>query len=211
MYLRAVSVASVQLSTYGSHFPCGWKNLLAGVEIGTYRATEQRRTRAQQPPPGLRSGTHNRPLNEAWPGSFSRPGGTFFCQILHAAFRVRFIACRRGCNQVDEVLYRHYDRKFEELVLALPPSKSRQAGTIFDESPEGKASDAWERYDVLVAQFEVSCQARMICISIHPQPVCSRVTYSSYGHRVRRGATSTRKCMLGSPAIMRQVWVLFTS
>ncbi|CAM9824021.1 unnamed protein product [Pylaiella littoralis] len=58
----------------------------------------------------------------------------------------------RGCNQVDEVLYRHYDRKFEELVLALPPSKSPQTGTIFDESPEGKAKSA-----LALGKFPINC------------------------------------------------------
>lgn len=53
-----------------------------------------------------------------------------------------FVAGCRGCNQVDEVLYQHYERKFEELVLALPPSKLQRAGTMFDDSPEAKASEA---------------------------------------------------------------------
>lgn len=50
----------------------------------------------------------------------------------------RFVSCRRGCNKVDEVLYRHYERNFEELVLALPPSKSQRAGTMLDDLPEAK-------------------------------------------------------------------------
>lgn len=49
------------------------------------------------------------------------------------------LACR-GCNLIDEVLYDHYQRKFEDLVRALPPRKFRQAKTFLDGLPKSNVS-----------------------------------------------------------------------
>ncbi|CAM9334716.1 unnamed protein product [Scytosiphon promiscuus] len=46
----------------------------------------------------------------------------------------------RGCNLIDEVLYDHYERNFEDLVRELPPQKHRRAKTLLDGQPKAKSS-----------------------------------------------------------------------
>eukprot|EP00752_Nemacystus_decipiens_P002277 g2158.t1 len=80
----------------------------------------------------------------------------------------------RGCNLVDEVLYKHYERRFEHLLRELPSPMSTRASTLLEGLPKAEAS---------MSQFDLG-KFPTICISDGAQDV-----EGPDGHGVASGIT----------------------